>query len=162
MSKQPKIENVIIVRAANLDEKINLVRDLMQTEHQGKLFKAVNVKKDGTLRSYSARMEVNVGKVGGKSTTAHKANLITIYDMTKAIEAAREERKALELGEVIEIDKRFYRAFDMGTCRNLVFNRDGVLDTYIFIDEWSTTEETKVLDESASKLADTLKTIARV
>ena len=47
----------------------------------GKVFTVSFTKKDGTLRVMNARTGVKSKLRGGKSTTAHVPNLITVFDM---------------------------------------------------------------------------------
>lgn len=47
----------------------------------GRVFGATFVKKDGTVRTINCRLGVTKHLRGGVSTTAHKTNLITVYDM---------------------------------------------------------------------------------
>ena len=47
----------------------------------GKFFKVLFVKKDGSLREMTCRLGVKKDLRGGKSTTEHLDNLITVYDV---------------------------------------------------------------------------------
>ena len=49
----------------------------------GKFINVEFVKKDGTHRKLNARMGVVKHLRGGQSTTAHKSNLITVFDVQK-------------------------------------------------------------------------------
>ena len=59
-----------------------LIRDLIFGQcGNGKIFTATFVKKDGTTRDMNCRLGVTSPLKGGESTTAHKDNLLTVYDM---------------------------------------------------------------------------------
>ena len=47
----------------------------------GKFFKVLFVKKDGSLREMTCRLGVKKGLRGGKSTTDHLDNIVTVYDI---------------------------------------------------------------------------------
>lgn len=69
----------LILPATTLEKQAQ-VRDLIAQYDNGRQFTIVNVKADGTLREYKAMTNVQAGLKGQESTTAHKANLITIFD----------------------------------------------------------------------------------
>lgn len=56
------------------------VRNIIE-ESKGTIFSVNFIKKDGTERKMVCRLNVKAGLRGGKSTTSHKTNLITVYDM---------------------------------------------------------------------------------
>lgn len=47
----------------------------------GKFFKVLFVKKDGSLREMTCRLGVKKGLRGGQSTTEHLDNIVTVYDV---------------------------------------------------------------------------------
>ena len=47
----------------------------------GKFFKVLFAKKDGSLREMTCRIGVKKGLRGGKSTTEHLDNIVTVYDV---------------------------------------------------------------------------------
>lgn len=47
----------------------------------GKFFKVLFVKKDGSLREMTCRLGVKKDLRGGKSTTEHLDNIVTVYDV---------------------------------------------------------------------------------
>ena len=47
----------------------------------GKVFSVDFTKKDGTSRHMNCRLGVKKHLRGGKSTTSHKTNLVTVFDM---------------------------------------------------------------------------------
>ena len=55
-------------------------RNLIE-ETNGSIFSALFTKLDGTERLMNCRLKVKSFLKGGKSTTAHKPNLITVFDM---------------------------------------------------------------------------------
>jgi len=62
-----------------------LIRDLIFGQcSKGKIFTATFVKKDGSVRDMNCRLGVTAPLAGGESTTAHKDNLLTVYDMQAA------------------------------------------------------------------------------
>ena len=48
----------------------------------GKIFGAVFVKKDGSIRSINARLGVKINLKGGNNGASNKNALITVYDMS--------------------------------------------------------------------------------
>ena len=55
-------------------------RNLIE-ETNGSIFSVLFTKLDGTERLMNCRLKVKSFLKGGKSTTAHKPNLITVFDM---------------------------------------------------------------------------------
>lgn len=55
-------------------------RTLIEATNGG-IFSASFVKKNGELRRMNCRLKVQKFLQGGKSTTAHKENLVTVYDL---------------------------------------------------------------------------------
>lgn len=49
----------------------------------GKMFSVEFTKADGTVRPMNCRLDVKKHLKGGTSTTAHKENLITVFDVQK-------------------------------------------------------------------------------
>lgn len=123
-----------VITSGSIDLKCQMVSELINKHNDGKIFKAVNVKKDGTLRQYNARKGVSAHLKGGVSTTSHKSNLVTIYDMGLASKIG---------AEAIETDGAPYRSFNSETCVLLEFKRDGVSYSYIFVDQWSSSPTTE-------------------
>lgn len=60
----------------------NTVRSMIESTG-GKVFTATFVKKNGEVRDMNCRTGVVSKLRGGDSTTAHKPNLVTVYDMQK-------------------------------------------------------------------------------
>ena len=87
-----------LILAATMLEKQAKVRELMNQYDTGHQFIIVNVKADGTLREYKAMTNVQAGLKGQESTTAHKPNLITIFD------TVANEYRAVNLDTVLFID----------------------------------------------------------
>ena len=58
----------------------NTVRSMIDSTN-GHVFGASFVKKSGEVRTMNCRIGVTSKLRGGKSTTAHKQNLVTVYDM---------------------------------------------------------------------------------
>ena len=58
-----------------------LARRHLIEETNGSIFSALFTKKDGTDRLMNCRLKVTKFLKGGKSTTAHKPNLIAVYDL---------------------------------------------------------------------------------
>lgn len=63
-------------------EAVNLIKT-----SNGKMFTVMNIKKDGTERTYNGRLGVKKYLKGGESTTKHIPSLITVFD-NKANEGA--------------------------------------------------------------------------
>lgn len=51
--------------------------------NKGKVFTVGFTKQNGEFREMNCRLGVVKHLVGGKSTTAHKKNLVTVFDMQK-------------------------------------------------------------------------------
>ena len=65
----------------------------------GKIFTARNIKKDGTVRAFNARLNVSQGVKGvGMGYNPEDYNMITIFDMKK------HEFRTLNLDTVYQID----------------------------------------------------------
>lgn len=60
--------------------KIQVLRNIVENTN-GKFFTVVFVKKDGSTRSMNCRLGVKRHLRGGNSTTEHKPELITVYDV---------------------------------------------------------------------------------
>jgi len=60
----------------------NTVRSMIESSGD-KTFGVVFTKKNGELRNMNCRLGVKSKLRGGQSTTAHKPNLVTVYDMNK-------------------------------------------------------------------------------
>jgi len=56
-------------------------RKLLESTN-GKFFSVLFEKKNGEYRNMLARLNVKSHLKGGKSTTSHKPNLITVFDIT--------------------------------------------------------------------------------
>lgn len=67
------------MKQINQDEAVQLIR-----ESNGKVFGVDFIKKDGSLRKINARTGVTSKLAGGKSTIAHKPNLVSCYDMVNS------------------------------------------------------------------------------
>jgi len=68
-----------------VEEKRAAIRDLIFGKcGNGNIFTATFVKQDGTVRDMNCRLGVTKHLHGGESTTAHKPNLLTVYDMQSA------------------------------------------------------------------------------
>lgn len=104
--------------SVGLTNKAAFLRQLINTyAGNGTIFSVTNVKKDGTLRKYAARLGVKKHLRGGESTTKGYDNLLTIYDMSKAGNSSE--------------DKSNYRSLNLDTVIMLELN--GM--TYVFIDD---------------------------
>lgn len=80
------MQNIITVAIDASGNKSQVVREIIKSNFDGKIFRAVNVKADGNIREYRAMLNVTKHVKGVGSTTAHKENLMTIYDMGMASE----------------------------------------------------------------------------
>lgn len=89
----------------NVETKRKLVKDLIKATN-GKFFAVTFVKKDGSVREMQCRTGVTKHLRGGDSTTAHKDNLITVFDTVanayRCINADTVTRIAVS-GNVVEI-----------------------------------------------------------
>lgn len=119
-------QETIIVKHDSKADKVSFIREAIESHANNLIFRAVNVKKDGSLREYRARVGVSKHVKGAGSTTKHKEELITIYDMGMAA----------KLGQSgISIAGAPYRSFNMETTLMLEFAKGDKQTTYIFIDE---------------------------
>lgn len=77
-----KEEKPFVVVTDSIKEKRDRIRSLiLHSCKSGRVFTATFVKKDGTTRDMNCRLGVVKHLAGGESTTAHKDNLLTVYDM---------------------------------------------------------------------------------
>ncbi len=124
-----------LILATPTDKKISVAKGIIAQHDNGKRFTAVNVKKDGTLRTYRLMSHVQAGLKGGESTTAHKKNLVTLFD----------------------VDVNEYRAINLETLLMLQF--DGV-EPFIFLDTTTADaiaeQSVKVTLFSAAAVAETV------
>lgn len=119
------MQNVIMVSVDSIEEKRKVVKGLINQYSNGKIFRAVNIKTDGSLREYRAMIGVTRHVTGAGSTTNHKENLVTIYDMGLAS----------QLGETgILKEGAPYRAFNADTALMLGFTEKGHTNMYLFTD----------------------------
>lgn len=58
----------------------NTVANLIKST-KGRIFTVTFIKANGELRTMNCRLGVTGHLRGGKSTTAHKSHLVTVYDM---------------------------------------------------------------------------------
>lgn len=65
-----------------MSAKLDTLRGLIHGTN-GKFFTVEFTKKDGSHRVMTARLGVKKHLRGGDSTTAHKPNLVTVFDVTK-------------------------------------------------------------------------------
>ena len=114
-----------MVSVDSIEEKRKIVKQLIEQNSNGKIFRAVNIKADGSLREYRAMIGVSRHVTGAGSTTNHKDNLITIYDMGLAAQLG--ETRILKEGAP-------YRAFNMDTALMLGFTEKGQTNLYLFTD----------------------------
>ncbi len=84
--------------------KRNQIRAILSATN-GQFFTVKFVKKDGTERVMNARLGVTKHLRGGESTTAHKDNLITVFDL----------------------HKKAYRCINLDTVKQIVTN-DATID----------------------------------
>lgn len=71
-----------LIITQGVTEKRSAIRKIIADNDNGKMFKVVNVRAAGELREYQAMLGVQAGLKGGESTTAGKANLLTVFDTT--------------------------------------------------------------------------------
>ena len=140
------IQETIVVNINDLSSKVAYVADVVKAQFTGRIFRAVNVKKDGALREYRALTGVSKHVKGAGSTTAHKPELLTIYDMGLASTLG---------AEGIQAAGAPYRSFNMETTLMLEFVKGDKKTTYVFIDEATKSEiaDTKIkaaVDASSS------------
>lgn len=119
------MNNIITVALDDTANKSEVVRKMIQGNFEGKIFRAVNVKADGSIREYRALLNVKKHVKGAGSTTAHKENLMTIYDMGKASELG---------AEGIVKEGAPYRSFNLETTLMLSFTSGSKTITYLFTD----------------------------
>jgi len=62
---------------------INLTKDSVRKIVGSKFFAVEFQKKDGSMRQMTCRLGVTKHLKGGKSTTAHKDNLLTVFEIGK-------------------------------------------------------------------------------
>ncbi|AZV02193.1 hypothetical protein Arno18_7 [Pectobacterium phage Arno18] len=111
-----------LIQTATLAEKATDIRQIIAAQDTGRVFTIVNVKQDGNLRTYRAMLKANVQTKGEKSTTAHKPNLLTVF----------------------EVDANEFRAINLETVLSL---KIGTVDA-LFID---TETGSRIKDESIRK-----------
>ncbi|AIW03860.1 hypothetical protein CPT_Moogle123 [Citrobacter phage Moogle] len=119
------MQNIITVAIDATGNKSEVVRRIIKDNFEGKIFRAVNVKADGEIREYRALLNVSKHVKGVGSTTAHKENLMTIYDMGMAS----------ELGAAGIVKQGApYRSFNLETALMLSFTSGEKTTTYLFTD----------------------------
>lgn len=119
------MQNIITVAIDATGNKSEVVRRIIKDNFEGKIFRAVNVKADGEIREYRALLNVSKHVKGVGSTTAHKENLMTIYDMGMAS----------ELGAAGIVKQGApYRSFNLETTLMLSFTSGEKTTTYLFTD----------------------------
>lgn len=119
------MQNIITVAIDATGNKSEVVRHIIKDKFEGKIFRAVNVKADGEIREYRALLNVSKHVKGVGSTTAHKENLMTIYDMGMAS----------ELGSAGIVKQGApYRSFNLETTLMLSFTSGEKTTTYLFTD----------------------------
>lgn len=114
-----------VININNPAAKAATVDKIVKENFSGRIFRAINVKKDGTLREYRALMGVGKHVKGGKNSTSHIPELLTVYDMGKAATLG---------ADGISAQGAPYRSFNMSTTLMLEFVKDGVKKTYVFND----------------------------
>lgn len=119
------MQNIITVAINASANKSQAVRDIIKSNFDGKIFRAVNVKADGNIREYRALLNVSKHVKGVGSTTAHKENLMTIYDMGMASELGA--KGIVQSGAP-------YRSFNLETALMLSFTSGSQTTTYLFTD----------------------------
>ena len=119
------MQNIITVAIDATGNKSQVVRNIIKENFDGKIFRAVNVKADGEIREYRAMLNVTKHVKGVGSTTAHKENLMTIYDMGMASELGAED---------IVKSGAPYRSFNLETALMLSFTSGSKTITYLFTD----------------------------
>ncbi|ALH47112.1 hypothetical protein [Escherichia phage SUSP2] len=119
------MQNIITVAIDASANKSQVVRDIIKSNFDGKIFRAVNVKVDGDIREYRALLNVSKHVKGVGSTTAHKENLMTIYDMGMASELGA--KGIVQSGAP-------YRSFNLETALMLSFTSGSQTTTYLFTD----------------------------
>lgn len=119
------MQNIITVAIDASANKSQVVRDIIKSNFDGKIFRAVNVKAAGDIREYRALLNVSKHVKGVGSTTAHKENLMTIYDMGMASELGA--KGIVQSGAP-------YRSFNLETALMLSFTSGSQTTTYLFTD----------------------------
>lgn len=119
------MQNIITVAIDASGNKSQVVREIIKSNFDGKIFRAVNVKADGNIREYHAMLNVTKHVKGVGSTTAHKENLMTIYDMGMASELGA--KGIVQSGAP-------YRSFNLETALMLSFTSGSQTTTYLFTD----------------------------
>lgn len=119
------MQNIITVAIDASGNKSQVVREIIKNNFDGKIFRAVNVKADGNIREYRAMLNVAKHVKGFRSTTAHKENLMTIYDMGMASELGA--KGIVQSGAP-------YRSFNLETALMLSFTSGSQTTTYLFTD----------------------------
>lgn len=119
------MQNIITVAIDASGNKSQVVREIIKNNFDGKIFRAVNVKADGNIREYRAMLNVTKHVKGVGSTTAHKENLMTIYDMGMASELGA--KGIVQSGAP-------YRSFNLETALMLSFTSGSQTTTYLFTD----------------------------
>ncbi len=119
------MQNIITVAIDATGNKSEVVRRIIKDNFEGKIFRAVNVKADGEIREYRALLNVSKHVKGVGSTTAHKENLMTIYDMGMASE--------LGVAGIVKQGAP-YRSFNLETALMLSFTSGEKTTTYLFTD----------------------------
>lgn len=119
------MNNIITVALDVTANKSEVVRNIIKSNFEGKIFRAVNVKADGNIREYRALLNVKKHVKCAGSTTAHKENLMTIYDMGMASELG---------AEGIVKEGAPYRSFNLETALMLSFTSGSKTTTYLFTD----------------------------
>lgn len=119
------MKHIITVAIDATGNKSEAVRKIIRDNYNGRIFRAVNVKADGEIREYRAALNVSKHVKGVGSTTAHKPNLLTIYDMGKASQLG---------AEGISIEGAPYRSFNLETALMLSFTSGNQTTTYLFTD----------------------------
>lgn len=119
------MQNIITVAIDATGNKSEVVRRIIKDNFEGKIFRAVNVKADGEIREYRAMLNVTKHVKGVGSTTAHKENLMTIYDMGMASELG---------AKGIVQSCAPYRSFNLETALMLSFTSGSQTTTYLFTD----------------------------
>lgn len=115
------MKNVFLCVNYEGDDKVSFLRGLLKDyADNGKIFSITNVKKDKTLRRYSARLGVKKHLRGGASTTSHLNHLITVYDMQRAAAGKSDDG---------------YRSIDLNTVVHLEISTGDGVAQYVFIDE---------------------------
>ena len=66
----------------NTEAKREMIKQFIFAQcGNGQFFTATFVKKDGSVRDMNCRLGVTKHLKGGESTTAHKDNLLTVFDL---------------------------------------------------------------------------------